>query len=187
MALQINFSTTQGNDCTSFVLTDETGSYSALTNPGGFGTPNPNVSDILTCTVDITLPDGTILTGLSCILPSLGTETEFDSTDLGLSGDLPEGVYKLNYMMTDTNGYFYTIQKSTLFYCSTQCCLDKAIADIELNTECTDCNTKKIDTVDMINTLLLAAVYAAECNKPKKAQKLLDNAKFICTQRKCNC
>jgi len=187
MALQANFYTTQGNDCSTFVLTNSTGDYSALNNPGGFGTPNPDVADILTCTADITLPDGTVFTDVVCTLPSVGTETEFDATDFSLTGDLPEGVWTINFKMTDTSGYFYTIQKSILFYCSVQCCLDKAIADIELSTDCTDCNTKKIDTVDLINTLILAAVYAAQCNKPKKAQKLLDNAIFICNQRNCNC
>lgn len=190
MALQLDFTTSQGEDCTEFVLTDTTGTYSALTNPTGFGTPNPTVADIVTCTATITDPNGNTEDDIPCTLPSVGTQTQFDSSNLGslaTSGDITEGVWTILYEMVDTNSRVYSVTKSFLFYCSTQCCLDKAIADMEVTTTCTDCSAEKINTLTEIDALLKGAVYAAECNKPKKAQKMLDAAKFLCSQRKCSC
>lgn len=40
-------------------LPDGTGDYDAVTNPGGFGAPNPVRSDVSAATLTVTLPDGT--------------------------------------------------------------------------------------------------------------------------------
>lgn len=190
MALQLNFTTSQGEDCSSFVLTDTTGTYSALTNPTGFGTPNPTVADIVTCTATITDPDGNTISNVSCTLPSVGTETEFNSSNLGAlgsTGDLTEGVWTIVYRMVDSSDNQYSVTKSILFYCSTQCCLDQAIANMEATTDCSSCIVEKVDTLSTIDALLKGAINAADCNKPKKAQKMLDTAAFLCSQRKCSC
>lgn len=186
MALVINFDIEQSSDCSEFVLVDTTGTYSTL-NPTGFGTPNPDTGDILTCTATFTLPDGTSVGPLDCTLPSAGDETLFDSSDLGLSGDMPEGVYTITYVMTDSSDRTYSVTNSRLIYCNTQCCLDQAVANFNGSTGCKDCNSKEVERLFTIHVYLMSAKYAASCNKPNKANADLANAQFLCNQQRCNC
>ncbi len=186
MALQLDFNVEQSSDCSQFVFVDETGDYSIL-NPTGFGPPNPDRADILSSSVIFTLPDGTITSSLALTLPDVSDETLFNSSDLGISGDMPEGVYSATYTIVDSSSRTYSVTKSFLIACTTQCCLDKAIANFKGTTGCKDCNSKEVERLYMIHVNLMSAKYAASCNKPKKAQADLDTAIFLCNQQKCNC
>lgn len=54
MALQLKFRTSQtSRDCDCFYIWDDTGTYDATTNPGGYGTPNIDTTDVVQWTVTI--------------------------------------------------------------------------------------------------------------------------------------
>lgn len=184
MSLEINFSLIEVQSCDSITLRDVTGDYS-LGNLTGYGTPNPAKSDIVSATYSITDPAGTVYT-VTATLPSVDTDTVITPTSLGLSSDtFDDGIWLITYTVSTVN-IPYSLNSKVLLTCSVQCCLDKAIAAINIDGKC-DCNSDTLKTVDAIDWFLQAARYAAQCDKPNKAKKLLERAEFLCTQKKCSC
>ena len=61
MGLQINYSVKESPDSTEVWIEDTTGVYHATNNPTGWGGVNPKVSDVTSCTVEVTRPDPTTL------------------------------------------------------------------------------------------------------------------------------
>lgn len=192
MSLQLTYSIKFSGDCQNIILENTTGAVSA-SNVTGYGTPNPAVGDITSATVVITLPDGTVLSSLPLTHPTVPPDapaiTIFSATDLGLAS-IPEGIYKftISESTIGSESAFqdtYTKVISTLNYCSTQCCLDKLIASLDLS-DC-ECNEGNLKQVNKMNYYLLAAKDAASCNKANKANKLLKAAQDLCSQKKCNC
>lgn len=83
MALDIQIGIQNNYD--SLVLVDETGDYNAISNPGGWGTPNSARSGLSSDpTVIITTPGGTILTS--------ETLTDFMSTSADIAFDLTSAI-----------------------------------------------------------------------------------------------
>lgn len=187
MALQLDFTNAHSADCTELVVTDNTGDYSAL-NPAGFGTPNTDRSAITSATLDITMPDGTLVAGIVATLPSINpTETVITGLELGLSSGvvLADGVWTIKYLMTDGTSNFSTT-KQFLRYCNIQCCLDKLVAQIDFDTDC-NCENDLILKTALMQTLLTAAISAASCYKTKRANKLLTNLQQLCNLEDCGC
>ena len=61
MALNLNFDVCVINDCSEVKFTETTGIYSA-TNLGGYGTPNIATTDAVSCQLDVTSPNGVLVT-----------------------------------------------------------------------------------------------------------------------------
>jgi len=57
----LSLSICQSRDCTSFDITDTTGVYNSSSNPGGYGGANYDVTDVIDSRLEITLPDGTVV------------------------------------------------------------------------------------------------------------------------------
>jgi hypothetical protein len=113
MALVLNGTTSVVNDCASLLFTDTTGIRSGG-NLGGYGTPNPNYTDI--ASVTFTLIDSSALTvGVATTgwIPNLGTPIN-DSlylfpSDFGLSiTTFANDTYSLLYTVTLNSGVVYT-------------------------------------------------------------------------------
>lgn len=62
MALILKISGLDTAKCTEMLLSDVTGDYDAMTNPGGWGTPNIAKGDVTTASMEIVMPDGTTYT-----------------------------------------------------------------------------------------------------------------------------
>ena len=95
MALSLSFAVAESNNNKLISITDSTGVYDALTNTGGWGAPNPLVTEI----------DGVTHTlGLNItIKTSDSTETTYDTIDLydefGPFADITELVFDLDCSM----------------------------------------------------------------------------------------
>ncbi len=107
MALTLDFSVCQSENCESFDITEDTGVYSAL-NLGGYGAPNLLTTDVLTATVAVTaLGESTPLATVN-VYPTLPSSAEgedtISNTDLGYSAteSIPDGVYQVLYTITGT-------------------------------------------------------------------------------------
>lgn len=57
MALSLKFTITQRPEGLGATFTDTTGDYDATTNPGGWGAPNPEKSDVVSANMTIFKPD----------------------------------------------------------------------------------------------------------------------------------
>lgn len=60
MALELNFTITQDDDCDILTFTETTGAYSSPDNEGGYGAPNPAHTDIVFTQLIATLPDAQV-------------------------------------------------------------------------------------------------------------------------------
>lgn len=167
-----------------FSITDATGAYNASTNPTGWGAPNPDISDVQSAYVKVTLPDGTFYTAdVSATLPNL-TEVPFIflPTMMGLTAtdQIPDGVYLIEVIysgINSTGGVPFTIQSSQqeLFKCNAQCCVNKKMAGAGGGCACKHAN----EGIDLA-VLLESAVGAAKCGKFEKAQVEIDKVNEIC-------
>jgi len=195
--LELNFSICEQDGCRNFSLVDTTKIYNVITNPGGWTDPNPELSEVDTCTLDIELPDDTvitlnILTLFGGLIPNLdNSEVVITATDLGLSDKLPDGIYKFTYTCTGSTiggediGWISSTSKYFFFTCQTQCRTDKMFGLIKTE-ECSSCK----DTIlkDVINAQIYidAAHKAAACTKLNMAEKLLARANFIASKNGCS-
>ena len=60
MALELLATSPTQTGCFGFTFTDTTGVYNVTTNPGGYGTPNMDSTDVNTATISVYAPGSTI-------------------------------------------------------------------------------------------------------------------------------
>lgn len=188
MGLQIEYTAVIEGDCETLLLTNVTENYSTV-DTSGYGSPNPARGDILTAKADITFPDGTTATNLTLNLPAaIDTPTELTSDDLGFSaGDkLPSGVWQIT-VTEHTTTKDYTTTLHIMNICTEQCCLDKLIAEIDVEDCCCDCSSSEINQAALVDWLLTGAVYAVQCQKFNRGKELLEAAGLVCNFTKCGC
>lgn len=71
-----------------------------------------------------------------------------------------------------------------IFCCTATCCLNDKRSQLD-NCECSDCNDDLLNLINKIRTFLEAAIDAANCGKPNKADKLLTYVNTLCSLTKC--
>lgn len=157
MALDIQISAAELADSLGFTISDLTGSY-GTGNTGGYGAPNADIADVLSCVATIIKPDPD--TFLPSSDPSFevevdvyyGTGGQLPNTtgikqtisavdDLGYAETMQNGVYSVQITMEiDFGGEF--VQSSNTYYMlvynSLVCCITKQYLTINLD-ECGDC------------------------------------------------
>lgn len=96
----------QADNGKSYNMSDDTGTYNVTTNPGGYGSPNPATTDVLTA-VQTILKYNTATTYSKTLYPTLPTVTNTTTvtvanTDLGLASTerIADGIYLLTYTIT---------------------------------------------------------------------------------------
>lgn len=113
MPLDFSFTACEGNTCKYFEVSDLTGLYDPITNPGGYGNveaippvPSSNIDlgDVTSAVINVTLPGGNIPVIVDAFptLPNLGDPSfKVTSELLGLSAnqDLPDGIYCIEYVI----------------------------------------------------------------------------------------
>jgi hypothetical protein len=126
MALALNFDSEISDDGTTLTITELTGAYSATTNAGGWGSPNPTIASSLTATITISqLTDGDnniyttpIVVIAYPTLPNI-TNTIFNFTasqaGYGPNSIFPDAVYNITYTVTGNSGGAYTASQSFYF------------------------------------------------------------------------
>jgi hypothetical protein len=160
------------NNSDNIIITDDTGDYNAITNPGGWGSPNPahtTPSPVSAISLDIYLPATTTTIGTSNLL---GT-TFFTSTDraYNLYTDpsavvptfvLQDGVWKFvtTFTISSTS---YVITKYALRTNEIRCQIAKlALGDMDTNN------------YEEAKTLYDKMIQAFECEEYTLAQDLYE-------------
>jgi hypothetical protein len=99
MALEISVSITNTKD--SVILEDTTGVYNAISNPGGWGSPNSLRSSVSASTVTVTSPDGSVLANPEDVVTLFNPGTTFDlTTYIETESTLSDGVWKFQFSLT---------------------------------------------------------------------------------------
>lgn len=121
------------------------------------------------------------------ILGSSGNDGTYTVTNIAMSGsDTVVTVQEVIPTISSTGHIIFTKTASKYLAClcnSYKCLEDKlnSIEDIDCN-----CSNNAFDTASRINSLLLAATYAAKCGKPNRFNKIIAGIKKLCNYKKCN-
>jgi hypothetical protein len=143
MALELKFEV-QVNDCSTIKIKEVTLPYS-VGNPTGWGGSNPDISDIVEATIEVTSPTGEVysydvLTELPN--PVLG---EFYFSDIS---DIPliDGKYTISYKVVTSASEEILKEFSFINLCNIRCCLDTKWANYIMKCDsCTEPDTKLLE------------------------------------------
>lgn len=199
MALSLSITATELSSCQTMAIYDKTGVYNAITNTGGYGGVNFDLSDAVAVAIDVTLPSGTVAT-VSISLPSYTIPEDtglvahyVTAEDLGLGtgASLPDGYYEIAYRVefTDASSPTGTTEVETTtncyFFCQVKCCVDKIVAQASFE----DCCTKPQDFMNLIRAYVMfkGLKEAIRCAKINKANRLLGQLQKHCVANRCNC
>ena len=160
---------------------DATGSYDEKCNPGGYGTPNLEPTDIEEATVEVFPPESEtgITIDVKVALPNkYGTGFEILAEDLGLP-EIISGVWKFVYRLKSvTNNFEQSFSISKYFDEVIACCVDKMIVNTCTSDLGSEENKKRLE----LEILLDNARWAACKGDLKGAQTI---ANHINAQCKC--
>lgn len=202
MALELNIGFGRSNDYFSLIATDNTGAYNAITNPGGYGAPNPTVASFTSFDISITLPDpvtllpaGTPITvsAYPTLPSSSGGSYSITNVALGFAADtvLIDGVYLFEVVATTGDAEF-TYQRYSVFSDIVGCC----IKSLTLNAFGCDCNGKNQNLVkaNMWLSLLkpsvndegdIIASQVELCGQYNRAADIIRELQKICNNQNC--
>lgn len=200
MALNLQQDIQQSKDCSSFYWFDTTPLWNSTSATGGYDPYNqsggssldPNDIVVTSCTLDITLPD------LSVVTVTLAADdydlTRLEDTGTGLMqrtltatdlGTITDGVYKFVYTVVTTNASVtYTASCYIVNDCEICCSLDTKLKALSL---CTDCKDNK-DIKNLYDAYLKrdAARMLASCNDYTGAQEVLDYLTNYINAKRCD-
>lgn len=178
----------QAKNGKSFSLQEATGDYNASSNPTGFGSPNPERSDmgsIVTSTgivLEIQTPaDTSFAYGLDVpatfVDPGGAGNNEFSIApeDIGYTADtvLPDGIYVVRYLLEDTNqaGFIQPLTKNILLAHNAKCKVYNALANAHIE-DC--CSGGKVDDALAQYAMYKSMLYNAAMGKIEKVKEQLE-------------
>lgn len=148
----ITFSVTEKIGCFSFDFEDTSGVYNVNTNPGGYGTPNYDYSDITSTLIRVTLSDGTvhdittfIPTALNPTITIYGYQIGYGSA--GSPVVIASQVATIEYFVyTSLNCRIGYMKQVVLFHCQLKACINSRAIEV-LVADCDSCGEGDTDKV----------------------------------------
>lgn len=195
MSLILKSTVTEGNGGKSLYFSDLTNIYDVSLNPGGWGAPNLTIGAVTQTHIKVTLPDSvTIIDILNPVgIPTTNITLKYEITAAILGSTttyIPDGLYTIEYTVTDGITLYTTGVKYYLFTCNLDCCASKLYLKIaeDCFCGCSD-NDKNINNALYFSALLDGTkAYAVEGNTTEVAN-LITKLNQICSysQEDCNC
>lgn len=177
MALEPKLSICVKNACSTLVISETTGAYSA-TNVGGYGTPNPATGDVSAASLKIIAPDETEYTInlLTEGFPNTNSSFEYEipSADVDDRTNIEDGYWQFIYTVT-ASGTDYIGTTSAILHCNISCCINKMLLNLDTDCDCDEQNTTKIQDYVKAKAFLDALRHYAYCGNLDK----FDNIKLI--------
>lgn len=197
MPLVFKASSVPASDCSSIYLFDQTGAYNALTNPGGYGSPNTPTTDVTTTVVSILYAGATTPVNISPTafpaLPTTNTEAAYQLLPSMVGLDkFPSGITQIGYSISGITGstpFSYNHSQKILIDCEYRCCIDKKNKEMALkiaNGNC-GCSSDSFMKTLFLSTVLDAAHAAVCCGNITEANTLLSYIKTQCSDGGCGC
>lgn len=181
--LGTNFTITEKLGCSSLDFKDTTGTYS-LSNPGGYGSPNPQYSDIDSTLIKITLADGTVKEIIDFIPTALNQVKNINASALGYGdGIVPPQVVSIEYSVYAAGGCRIGYKKiKVLLHCALRNCIVSK-GKSTLVTNCGSCTNGEVQvTISLIHRyemLLLASYDNIDCIQ-NEVDALYEECKKYC-------
>lgn len=138
--LSLKFDLCVINACTQLRFSETTGFYNS-TNLTGWGTPNQQLADTISATLEITVPSGTVYTldlYATTIFPTNVMYTPYDIplASIGSPTTIEDGEWKFVYTVADSKTNVATTTIYKYFYCNSACCVKQMLADLDLTCDC---------------------------------------------------
>lgn len=183
------------NTSTKVDVFENTGVYDVTNNPGGWGTPNINPSDVVTSYVKIY--DYTGVTLLQTIVlkentvdlyPAVINTNSFKIASNHTWSQGFDGVYKIIYTITDSSSNVYnSTGQYELCICNLENCMDNLISKLTAI-----CDKQKLtrykDTIDQLEILKYGIETSFACGDFATTTKLITDANTLCTTfSDCGC
>jgi hypothetical protein len=194
MALYLNFNVKQSDNARELAFTETTGAYDVSNNPGGWGAPNPIISDQEEAEISVLPPGATTATVLNLFtvsFPTTDNTQEFiiKSQDVGLGIDqiLPDGLWEITYTVTDTTpviNLVYTNDQTIFVSGQARCCVYGLLADADIS--CCDCDGSDLARALEAFTYYRAAIACAACGNVCKFTEALALVMNYCDDE-CKC
>lgn len=193
MPLELKYDIETPGNRLSINFIEKTGSYSTG-NLGGYGAPNPYLSDIISAQISITKRGGT--TYNINVYPTLPTNDPtlkylIPATSFGFaSGEkITDGLYQVAYQVQYLDSGNNVITSSDSFYFpfieGLKCCVSKMRSKISVSSSpCVGCEDKQRDEINQMSALVEGICDLVECDKLNKAQEVIDYVQKYCN---CNC
>lgn len=183
---QLNFNVCVVNNCSQIKFTETTGAYST-SNLGGYGTPNIDISDVVSCYVDVTSPSGELVT-INMITAGFPSSVSLDrilTLNMLAVSAITDGKWIITYRIITDTELKYTVTKTKLFYCNSECCISQKLANLEI-TDCDCCKEDKsyADYV-LTKTMLDSLKNAAKCGDMESFDKIKKIIDKLCLNNGC--
>lgn len=197
MAFRAKICVQLSDDCTTAYFFDTTGVYNAITNPTGYGTPNPEVSDFTTATLTLLLAGATVAEAPIDIFGSPAFPTD-DSTiawqvnasDYGLT-TFTTGLTRFTYRIDNTGSgdtaIAYNATTLVLSACEYECCVKQKQLAIIKDPKACSCDDDRIEDLFFAQFQLEAAQLSTGCGDVASANTALENLSKICGECGCGC
>lgn len=189
--LALKFNVCIKENCGKIVISDTTGNYNVDSNPGGWGTSNPDANDIVEASITCIFPSGAIEVFPIQDVLHAQSETALPFELLVFENEELDGIYEYTYTVSDgEEETSFTITKFSL--CNVRCCIDKLWAKAALGLTIQDCNCGGktelyCQKATQAEALYKAIIAAASSGKDLVRNELLKKLQRICSLENCNC
>lgn len=180
----LQIESTQSDSGKVLYLKDTTGVYDSVNNPGGWGGPNPDYSDISSWTFEIAIPGSQEFQyGITVANPT-GPNAVWTilPTSIGLPADsvFIDGMYTIRVLVKIDADYIIPVNKYVLLAHNAKCCVYGSLAQ---TTDC-DCCSDDAQSIKALNvySMYQSMLYNAAMGKVENVNNLLK-----CIQTNCDC
>jgi hypothetical protein len=201
MALTLKFCHSTTSDCKAILFKDTTGAYNAISNTTGYGYPNPELTEFNTpgkVEIIITKPDNTKVTyPVTDDFPTINEELIYQITasSLGYSDKIIDGMYTIQYKLTDGNDAVVKTSMTFFYSCELNCKINRILADsVKFQMNCENCNNginENIQKLGMITTLYKGLCSMSSCGTNiTKINEALSNLQTLVSEydtEDCGC
>src|SRR3990167_6151612 len=201
MALDLKFRIALSSDGETLTITETTSTYSGI-YPGGWGSPNPEISDATTATIKIALraSDGTygtettvnVFDDATPLPSSISGTTTITGTQAGYDDTYADGIYRIIYTVTGSSGgtpFSASTTRYDVLRNSIAVCYQEKAAEY---AGC-GCNCSEIESNLKCISLLMSLLCreddgCAECiGNLNQIQLYLDKLAALCSEDGCGC
>ena len=177
------------NNCTDLTFYELTGVYNAITNIGGYGSPNKELNQIVSANLSIVSPDNTTynidMTNYNFPSSNIDFNTIIDLSLLSRTS-IEDGYWQFIYTLVDNVSTTHVVTMGYYFYCNIECCVSKLLNKIALN----DSLSSKLE-INKINEYTKAKVFleslknAANCFNTANFNVIKSYLNKICSNSGC--
>lgn len=185
MALEPKFTIDLSQDGKTIVFKETTGVYS-LSNPGGYGTPNPAAGSVTVFNLTVTYPSGTV-TVIDMIPEGYPDITGLVEYEIVSDTPFADGVYKFSTEVATPSLRATDYELFKAFYYNIHCCVAKKVAAAKIPDCGCDCATEYLEDISNLWVLFKGMQANARNGNMDAFNELLSEVTKMCNLNDCKC